>query len=153
MRDIKFRGKTFKEEWIMGDLMHTPGDTGDGVAIQYWNETDGWMTEDVQADSVGQFTGLFDDYKVPIFEGDIVETSVEDKERIGRLLVVSDGPKKLRGVVKYDIHSAKYMVMFERNKMGENSHMLSSEFGWDGFGYQVVGKYYEDKFKLQEKVD
>ena len=72
MRQITFRGKTFKGEWIEGDLYRTPGNTGDGVAIQYWDENDGWMTDDVRAETVGQFTGLYDSLARPIFEGDIL---------------------------------------------------------------------------------
>lgn len=72
MRQIVFRGKTFKGKWIYGDLFRTPGNTGDGVAIQYWDETDGWMNEDIQVNTIGQYTGLYDKKDKPVFEGDII---------------------------------------------------------------------------------
>ena len=152
MRDIKFRGKTFKGEWITGDLFRTPGNTGDGVAIQYWDETDGWMNEDVQVESIGQWTGLYDDYDVPIFEGDVIETDIDNSEHIGRLMVVSDGPKTLKGVVRYDLHSAKFQIFFEKNVLAPNTYIVSAEFGWGGKNYHVIGKFFDDKFKLQSDI-
>ena len=149
MRDIKFRGKTFKGEWITGDLFRTPGNTGDGVAIQYWDETDGWMNEDVQVESIGQWTGLFDDYQVPIFEGDIIETDIDNNERSGRLSMVTDCPKTLKGVVQYNSHHAKFEIIFEKNDMGCNTHLLLAEFGWGGAHHHVIGKFFDDGFKLQ----
>ena len=72
-REIKFRGKSyFDGRWIFGDLFHTIGTTGDGLAIQYYDDEDGWMTEDIKDVTVGQFTGFYDRKRLEIYEGDII---------------------------------------------------------------------------------
>ena len=70
-REIKFRGKSLIDgRWIYGDLFRT--DLDGGVAIQYYDEVDGWMTENVNPNTVCQFTGLKDSNGKEIYEGDII---------------------------------------------------------------------------------
>ena len=72
-REIKFRGKSLIDgRWIYGDLFRT--DLDGGVAIQFYDEVDGWMTEDVSPGTVGQFTGVLDGRNQEIYENDIVAT-------------------------------------------------------------------------------
>lgn len=71
MRTIKFRGKSILDgRWIFGDLLRT--DLDGGVSFQYYDEVDGWMTEDVNEKTVGQFTGAFDCEGREIYEGDFL---------------------------------------------------------------------------------
>ena len=62
MREILFRAKTVKNvHWIWGDLFHAGTEPSDGeFAISYWDDEDGWMNENVQPNTIGQFTGLTD---------------------------------------------------------------------------------------------
>lgn len=79
MRTIKFRGKSKLDgRWIFGDLFRTDLD-GD-MAIQYYDEEDGWMNEDVYENTIGQFIGLFDCNGQEIYEGDIVRIICDGKD-------------------------------------------------------------------------
>ena len=56
-REIEFRGKTEDGRWIHGDFLHAL----DSVMIQYeieLNEENTYNAEDVDVDTVGQFTGF-----------------------------------------------------------------------------------------------
>ena len=72
-REIKFRGKSkIYGCWRFGDLYRT--NLEGGVAIQFYDEVDGWMTEDVNPKTIGQFTGVLDGRNQEIYENDIVAT-------------------------------------------------------------------------------
>ena len=73
MREIKFRAQDIaSNKWLYGDLRHHKDDIcifGQG----------GNKGEQVKNETIGQFTGLHDKDKKPIFEGDIIRAARDNK--------------------------------------------------------------------------
>ena len=114
MREFKFRGLTFKGDWVYGDL--TTDFTGLSFDEEQWcrnnltensttNETTGYWQKTtkrihwyegnvrfnapVRPDSVGQCTGMIDKNEVEIYEGDLIQP---EYNRLSKFVVnFSDG--------------------------------------------------------------
>jgi uncharacterized phage protein (TIGR01671 family) len=74
MRTIKFRAKTpHLSKWLYGNLI-----TSDDFEVAIIRDVESCTEQRVDADTVGQFTGLCDDNGHEIYEGDVLK--VEDSD-------------------------------------------------------------------------
>lgn len=79
MREILFRGKRVDNgEWTYGFYFEHSIDGQKQSYIKYQTFDEGFITNEVDADTVGQYTGIKDDKDVKIFEGDIVNVHYND---------------------------------------------------------------------------
>lgn len=117
MREILFRGKTKRNEWIYGDLITHGIDFDDAIKQHHTREV--W---DIKQETVGQFTGLTDVNGKKVFEGDIVS--------INKLLGVY--------VVKYDCEQCRFSMYKDGiyEQAGFNKDTIKN--------YEVIGNIYEN---------
>lgn len=110
MREIQFRGHT-GTKWVYGNLIQTKSNKADGdrtcwiqVATRLGLGAVSTPTSNfhkVISKSVGQFTGMHDQDRFGIYEGDILETSYEYVEHNPYSDGDNDDSGLYRGIVHY----------------------------------------------------
>ena len=145
MREIRFRGKSKKGEWIYGDFIHSR------IATDVWissrNATCGAIEfiqpRSVIPETVGQFIGIQDRSRTDIFEGDIVQLFCPWFQQSESVL----------GVVFYN--KTEFLIKgrgFTRDLSG-----IEIDDGWAGGSikveYRVVGNIYDNPELIPKEIE
>ena len=79
MRGTLFRGKRVdNDEWTYGFYFERLINGDKHSYIKYETFDEGFVVDEVDANTIGQYTGIKDEQCVRIFEGDILEVSYDD---------------------------------------------------------------------------
>ena len=135
MREILFRGKTDKGEWVQGCFLHNGFDYDTAI----WEEENKLVTE-VIPKTVGQYTGLTDKNGKKIFEGDIHEHIVGGKSYF---FVVKYGKY-------YDFEAAdkRYGWYFQNTKTND----CNSFYGDEKKYANIIGNIHDNPELLKSEV-
>lgn len=118
MRQILFRGKKIDNgEWTYGFYFEHSIDGQKQSYIKYQTFDEGFVTNEVDVNTVGQYTGIKDDKDVKIFEGDIVES-----------------PHGTQGFIEWQNAECAFLV-----NIGDDWQTM------DDCTYEVVGNIYDNK--------
>ena len=131
MREYLFRGKRKdNEEWEHGDLWCNPYGKRVVCIVSPINNQGTTGGNEVDAETVGQYTGMVDKNGTKIFEGDIVDfPNRSDSESYG--------------VVKYDTNETEFGIVYDSIYKGLGRHYYSRDV-------EVIGNIYDNPGLLEE---
>lgn len=125
MREYLFRGKRKdNEEWVHGDLWCNPYGKRVVCIVSPINNQGTTGGNEVDAETVGQYTGMVDKNGTKIFEGDIID-----------FLYRSDGDDY--GIVQYDVDETEFGFVHNLIYDGLGRHYCSRDI-------EVIGNIYDN---------
>lgn len=151
-RKIAFRGKSrYRKEWLYGNL------------AQY---KDGSFSIDgvpVGTDSVGQFTGVTDEYGKEVFEGDVLEANYK-YDRLGYSRGVDpDNDCICYGVVEFDNDTLQWVLNIYKSEYPISKQIeedecslfplciFGHESGYDNCNLKIIGNIHDNPSLISDK--
>lgn len=142
-RTINFRGKRIDTgEWVYGDLIENQGryyiyyDTSD-TTLENEDDTIIVLAEEVDPDTVGQYTGLKDRNGKDVWEGDIVKTPLLDP-------IFGDVLSDAFDNVAISFHNGSFVVAYYNGR-----HKIYLQDLYDKI--EVIGNIHDNPKLLEEK--
>lgn len=132
-REIKFRGKRLaNDEWCYGSLLVWAN--GECTILEKSDSSNAVWKREIDPNTVGQFTGLYDKNGKEIYEGDILGTN-----------------ESVIGWVKGGVRGYCYDVVYINHPAGESDWSLYGTVKYDYPGkIKVIGNIYDNKELLEE---
>lgn len=155
MRTIKFRAKNANNEWVYGSLVNNEIENGKGkflgafIVTKRQRATDGDVFYEagmkrVNVESVGQFTGLTDEYDREVYEGDIV--MLDGSPEMGvRVVVFYEGSFNIATRKEYD-----YLQQGSSPYLNDYAHMDCLNTWLNSGLMRVVGNIYDNPELLED---
>ena len=123
MREIKFRGLSVSGEWYIGLLSHSTGAKGQTVPEGWYISNKAGMpwAYQVRPETVGQFTGVTDNFHKDVYDGDIFQAGQ------GSLFVVNWNEEECQWTAL--CFSGDHQGVFYLKKfMGENMEVIGNAY-------------------------
>lgn len=129
MREVEFRGKNkYCSSWIVGYYYEKNG------IVKIKND---YQDLEVDAETIGQYTGLKDKNGIKVFEGDIVRATSQLTGKSDRYCLVFD-ETRLHFGFRVSRHGYFYNI----------DELLSEELG-DEIDFEVIGNIYDNPELLE----